>query len=235
MGKQARGSSIITYMAATDLVFALTGASGAPYGVRLLEVLVRAGRTVHVVMSPAAVQVLRTELDRTVRLDAFVPADLLGAKCVEQIGAAVQNIRYHHFHDFTAGIASGSFLTAGMVICPCSMGTAAAIAHGLSQNLIQRAADVHLKERRKLILVPRETPLGLVQLRNLTACAEAGAVILPAMPAFYTRPKALSDMVDFVVGRICDQLGVEQRLFPRWSEAAGKSESSAVSQGRQVT
>src|SRR5208337_4705254 len=100
----------------------------------------------------------------------------------------------------------------------CSSGTAAAIAHGLSQNLIHRAADVHLKERRKLILVPRETPLSSVQLRNLTSCAEAGAVVLPAMPAFYTRPQSLQDAVDFIVGRICDQLGIEHHLLRRWSE-----------------
>jgi 4-hydroxy-3-polyprenylbenzoate decarboxylase len=98
------------------------------------------------------------------------------------------------------------------------MGSVAAVAHGLSENLIHRAADVHLKERRKLVLVPRETPLGLVQLRNLVACAEAGAVILPAMPAFYTRPRGVGDMIDFIVGRVCDQLGVGHALFPRWSE-----------------
>src|ERR1041384_2417699 len=103
-----------------------------------------------------------------------------------------------------------------MVICPCSMGTVGAIAHGLSQNLIHRAADVHLKERRKLILVPRETPLNLIQLRNLTTCAEAGAVGLPAMPSFYTRPTSLDDMIDFVVGRVCDQLGVVHDRLRRW-------------------
>src|SRR5260370_14580156 len=117
--------------------------------------------------------------------------------------------------DFRAGSASGSFLTGGMVVCPCSMGTAGAIAQGLSQNLIHRAADVHLKERRPLILVPRETPLHLIQLRNLTACAEAGAVILPAMPAFYTRPRSLEHAVDFIVGPSCDQLGVEHQLLHR--------------------
>jgi 4-hydroxy-3-polyprenylbenzoate decarboxylase len=197
-------------MAATDLVLALTGASGAAYGVRLLGVLLRAGRTVHLTISPAAAEVIGHELGRTVRLDRFAPADLLGE------AADAANLRYHHYRDFSAGIASGSFRTAGMAVCPCSLGTAAAIAHGLSENLIHRAADVHLKERRPLVLVPRETPLGLVQLRNLTACAEAGAVVLPAMPAFYTRPRSVEDMIDFVVGRVCDQLGVEHQLFERW-------------------
>jgi 4-hydroxy-3-polyprenylbenzoate decarboxylase len=203
-------------MAATDLVVAMTGASGAPYGLRLLEVLLGAGRTIHLTLSPAGAQVLEQETDRRVRLDRFELRDLLGESA--NLAAAGQ-VHYYDYRDFRAGIASGSFLTGGMVVCPCSMGTAAAIAHGLSQNLIHRAADVHLKERRRLILVPRETPLGLVQLRNLTACAEAGAVVLPAMPAFYTRPGSVGDMIDFVVGRICDQLGVEHRLFPRWGEA----------------
>jgi len=203
-------------MASHDLVLAITGASGAPYGVRLLEVLLAAERRVHLSLSPAACEVIRTELHRTVRLTSFRLVDLLGEETVASLGTRVQGLRYHHFQDFSAGIASGSFLTGGMVICPCSMGTVAAIAHGLSQNLIQRAADVHLKERRKLILVPRETPLGIVQLRNLAVCAEAGAVILPAMPAFYTQPQQISDMVDFVVGRVCDQLGVPHRLLKRW-------------------
>jgi 4-hydroxy-3-polyprenylbenzoate decarboxylase len=202
-------------MAANDLVLALTGASGAPYGVRLLEVLLRAGCTVHLVLSPAAVQVIEQELDRRVRLDRFALADLLGDAALTLDAGQV---RYHHFMDFQAGIASGSFRTAGMVVCPCSMGTVGAIAHGLSQNLIHRAADVHLKERRPLILVPRETPLHLIQLRNLTACAEAGAVILPAMPAFYTRPQSLPEAIDFIVGRICDQLGIEHQLLQRWGE-----------------
>src|SRR5438477_1788776 len=200
-------------MAASDLVVALTGASGAAYGVRLLEVLLRAGRTVHLTLSPAGVEVLAHEMDRHVRLDHFVLADLLGDAAAS---ARPEQVHYHDYRDFHAGIASGSFLTAGMVICPCSTGTIGAIAHGLSQNLIHRAADVHLKERRKLILVPRETPLHLIQLRNLAACAEAGAVILPAMPAFYTRPATLDDVVNFIVGRVCDQLGVEHQLFPRW-------------------
>src|SRR5262245_40116292 len=195
----------------SDLVLAMTGASGAVYGVRLLETLLGAGRTVHFTMSPAGAEVLQQEMDRRVRLDRFQFSDLLG-------GAATGpgQVQYHDYRDFRAGIASGSFLTAGMVICPCSMGTVGAIAHGLSQNLIHRAADVHLKERRKLVLVPRETPLHVVQLRNLAICAEAGAVILPAMPAFYTKPKSLDDIVNFVVGRVCDQLGVEHQLLTRW-------------------
>jgi 4-hydroxy-3-polyprenylbenzoate decarboxylase len=208
-------------MSGSDLVLAMTGASGSAYAVRLIEVLLRAGRTVHLTLSPAAVEVLAQELDRTVRLepDAFDPAALLGPSAT---GLDLAALRYHHFRDFRAGIASGSFLTGGMAVCPCSMGTLAAIAHGTSDNLIHRAADVHLKERRKLVLVPRETPLGLVQLRNMTAVAEAGAVVLPAAPGFYNRPRTIDDLVDFVVGRVCDQLGVEHRLFERWGEAGSQ-------------
>ncbi len=203
-------------MAVNDLVLAMTGASGSIYGVRLLEVLLRAGRTVHLVLSPAAVQVFEQELNRRIDLANFQLSDLFGSAVDATLA---QRVQYHDYRNFFAGIASGSFLTGGMVICPCSSGTVAAIAHGLSQNLIHRAADVHLKERRKLILVPRETPLSVVQLRNLTTCAEVGAVVLPASPGFYTKPKSLDDAIDFIVGRICDQLGVEHSLFKRWGEA----------------
>lgn len=199
-------------MPASDLVLAMTGASGVAYGLRLLETLVRADRTVHLTISPAGAEVLLQEMDRRVRLDRFQLEDLLGS--APKLNPAM--VHYHDYRDFRAGIASGSFLTAGMVVCPCSMGTIGAIAHGLSQNLIHRAADVHLKERRKLVLVPRETPLNVVQLRNLSICAEAGAVILPAMPAFYTNPRSIDDMINFIVGRICDQLGVEHQLLTRW-------------------
>jgi flavin prenyltransferase len=202
-------------MAAGDLVLAVTGASGSSYAVRLLEVLLRAGRTVHLTVSPAAVEVFEKELGRRLDLTRFDPARFLGERAT---GLDLSALRYHHVRDFSAGIASGSFLTAGMAVCPCSMGTVSAIAHGTSENLIHRAADVHLKERRKLVLVPRETPLGLIQLRNLAAAAEAGAVVLPAMPAFYTLPKSVDDMIDFVVGRVCDQLGVEHDLLRRWGE-----------------
>jgi flavin prenyltransferase len=204
-------------MGQSDFVIAFTGASGSPYGVRLVEVLLRAGRDVHLTVSPAAAEVLEAETGRTVQLAPaeFNPAALLGSAATD---LDLSRLHYHHFRDFRAGIASGSFLTAGMAVCPCSMGTLAAIAHGVSENLIHRAADVHLKERRKLVLVPRETPLGLVGLRNMVAVTEAGAVVLPAMPAFYTRPRSVSDLVDFVVGRVCDQFGVPHTLAPRWSD-----------------
>ena len=204
-------------MPSADLVVAVTGASGSAYGVRLVETLLRAGRTVHLVISPAATEVFKQELSLTVDLANFDAAALFPAP-----GLDLSRLRYHHYRDFGAGIASGSFLTAGMVICPCSMGTVAAVAHGVSENLIHRAADVHLKERRKLVLVPRETPLGVIQLRNLATLAEAGAVVLPAMPAFYTLPQTVDDMVNFIVGRVCDQLGVEHDLLKRWG--GGNSE-----------
>ena len=211
-------------MAANDLVLAITGASGSMYGVRLLEVLLRAGRTVHLAVSPAAGEVFARELGRAIPLDPkhFDPIALLGDRAA---GLDLSRLHYHDVRNFQAGIASGSFLTGGMAVCPCSMGTVAAIAHGTSQNLIHRAADVHLKERRKLILVPRETPLGVIQLRNLLTVAEAGAVVLPAMPAFYTLPQSVADMIDFVVGRVCDQLGVEHGLLKRW----GTTESNESS------
>jgi 4-hydroxy-3-polyprenylbenzoate decarboxylase len=203
------------------IVVALTGASGAAYGLRLVEVLLRAGRTVHFTLSPAAVQVLDTETDVRVKLaeTEFDPAALLGPAAAAELD--LSKLKYHQFRNFRAGIASGSFRTAGMAVCPCSMGTLAALAHGVSENLIHRAADVHLKERRKLVLVPRETPLGLVQLRNMVAVTEAGAVVLPAMPGFYNRPRDLGDLVDFVVGRVCDQFGVPHALHRRWSEPDG--------------
>ncbi len=203
-------------MALSDLVIAITGASGSPYGIELLKTVIRAGRTVHLSISPAATEVFKQELGKTIDLENFRLGDLLGETADL---AEPGQVHYHHFRDYCAGIASGSFLTDGMAICPCSMGTVAAIAQGLSQNLIHRAADVHLKERRKLVLVPRETPLSVVQLRNLTTCAEVGAVVLPAMPAFYTNPRTINDCLNFIVGRVCDQLGVKHNLLKRWGES----------------
>jgi 4-hydroxy-3-polyprenylbenzoate decarboxylase len=203
------------------IVLAITGASGAIYAARLLELLLAAGRQVHLVISNSGAQVIRQELGLTIDLRKFALDQLSPAfKRAFAQGAHDQRpgLVYHHYEDFSAGIASGSFLTDGMVICPCSMGTLASIAGGHSQNLIQRAADVHLKERRKLLLVPRETPLSSIQLGNMQKLAEAGATLLPAMPGFYHAPRTLDDLVHFIVGRICDHLGVEHRLFERWGD-----------------
>jgi 4-hydroxy-3-polyprenylbenzoate decarboxylase len=197
--------------AAPGIVLAMTGASGAPYAIRLLRVLCRQGRTVHLSISPSAAQVLREETGLAVSLDSFDPS-VFG-------DPGPGRLVYHHHGDFSSGIASGSFLTAGMVVAPCSMSTLGSIAHGITSNLITRAADVHLKERRKLILVPRETPLSLIHLENMVQATRAGAVVLPAMPGWYHRPNTVEDLIDFVVGRICDQLGVPNRLSARWGDS----------------
>ena len=225
-----------------DLVVAMTGASGSVYAVRLVEVLIAAGRTVHLTISPAAVEVFKRELGLSLNLDKFDMQQILPRndqiehdeklKLLKPSGVAgyaassvfsdseifTGKIIYHHFRDYSAGIASGSFKTDGMVICPCSMGTLASVANGMSQNLIHRAADVHLKERRKLIVVPRETPLSVIALDNMKRLAEAGGIILPAMPGFYHDPKTIPDLIDFIVARICDQLGVQHELMSRWGE-----------------
>ncbi len=201
-----------------DLVVAITGASGAVYATRLLQVLVNAGRRVHVTVSKSATQVFQHEIGLTLDLQSCDLNKLLTYHEPISDSSPRGSLVYHHYQDFQAGIASGSFLTAGMVVCPCSMGTLASIANGLSTNLIHRAADVHLKERRKLILVPRETPLGSIQLENMKRLADVGAIILPAMPGFYHGPTTIQDLVDFVVGRICDQLSVPHELFKRWGE-----------------
>lgn len=190
------------------IVLAMTGASGAPYAVELLCALARAGRTIHLTISPSGAQVLREELDIRVNLLNFDLAPF------GELGPA--RIQYHHHADFSAGIASGSFLTAGMIVAPCSMSTLAAVAHGMTTNLISRAADVHLKERRKLILVPRETPLNLIHIENMAAVTRAGAVVLPASPGWYHRPTSLDDLIRFVVSRICDQIGEPNALIGRW-------------------
>jgi 4-hydroxy-3-polyprenylbenzoate decarboxylase len=200
--------------AAAPLVVGITGASGAPYAVRLLEVLLEAGRDVHLSISPSGQAVIATELGRTIDLDRFDIAALLG-----HAPPASGTLIYHHHKNLMTPIASGSFLTAAMVICPCSGSTLSAIAHSMGENLIHRAAEVHLKERRKLVVVPRETPLSLPQLKNMQAIHEAGAVVLPAAPGFYHGAASVADLVDFVVARICDQLGVGNSLIRRWGEA----------------
>jgi 4-hydroxy-3-polyprenylbenzoate decarboxylase len=195
------------------LILAITGASGAVYAVRLLEVLVEGGKNVELLISPSGAAVIKQELERTVSVDQFELTQLLPAAIAER---AMPLVRYHHHADFMSPLASGSFLTGGMVVCPCSGSTLSGISHASSMNLIQRAADVHLKERRKLILVPRETPLSLIQIDNMRKAAEAGAVILPASPGWYHGVRSPQDLVDFLVARILDQLGIEHQLMRRW-------------------
>jgi 4-hydroxy-3-polyprenylbenzoate decarboxylase len=212
------------------LVLAITGASGVVYATRLLDVLRCAGREVHLTISPSGKVVLKQELNLDVSLERF-QLDSLGLKAEDRPRdprllevrrlhefAPLGNVTYHHYADFMTPIASGSFLTSGMVICPCSGSTVAGVVHGTGDNLIHRAADVHLKEHRKLVLVPRETPLSVVQLDNLARAAQVGAVVLPAMPGWYHGVESLQDLIDFVVARICDQIGVEHRLMQRWRE-----------------
>ncbi len=207
-------------------VVAVTGASGATYAVRLLDVLCAASCDVHLTISPAAALVIEQELGVHVDLDDFAPSTVLSDwqrhgeddELDRSPSGEPGDVFYHHHKDLMAPIASGSFLTDGMVICPCSGGTLSAVVHGASTNLIHRAAEVQLKERRPLVLVPRETPLSISQLANMHAAAQAGAVILPAMPGFYHGVASVQDLVDFVVARICDQLRVENHLIERWGE-----------------
>ncbi len=222
-------------MTEQPIVVAVTGASGAVYALRLLDVLLATGREVHLALSPAAQLVLRHELGVEVDLQRLAAASLrltpdhpawkgLPAALAEVFqrpagpATVTGTLINHHYQNLLAPIASGSFLTAGMVICPCSTSTLGAIVHGTGDNLIHRAAGVQLKERRKLILVPRETPLSTIHLENMRRAAEAGAVVLPAMPGFYHGVTSLADLVDFIVARICDQLGVQHSLMRRWGE-----------------
>ena len=181
------------------LVVAITGASGVIYGKRLLEILREKGVETHLIVSKAAETVIRHELEMT-------------KKDAERWASQIYNA-----DDLCAPLTSGSFQTDGMVVIPCSMKTLAGIAHGYSDNLILRAADVTIKEGRKLVLVPRETPLSAIHLRNMLELARQGVIILPAMPAYYHKPKSINDLVDFVVGKVLDCLGIEHNLLKRWS------------------
>jgi 4-hydroxy-3-polyprenylbenzoate decarboxylase len=191
------------------VILAITGASGAPYGVRLLELLATHQVPTWLMISSHGWRLLTEECgvkdDRELK---------------QATGGDWASVRVFDDKDRGAEPASGSAPSAGMVICPCSMGTVAAIVHGTSRSLIERAADVILKERRKLVLVPRETPLSLVHLRNLTLASEAGALVLPAAPGFYHHPQQVRDLVDFVVQRVIDQLGLEIDLVKRWPGSA---------------
>ena len=216
-------------------VVALTGASGVVYGIRLLEVLLEQKVPVELVVSDTAKIVMREEMGidapgvkdgRSFYEDVILKTKAGGSQdegrhFVQHDDTCVPDdrnrlIHWNDFHDFTASIASGSYPTEGMVIIPCSMGTLGAIASGLSQNLIHRAADCTIKEGRKLILVPRETPLSAIHLENMLKLSRLGVKIVPPMPAFYSGQQKIADLVDFVVGKVLDQMGIVHALYPRW-------------------
>jgi flavin prenyltransferase len=191
-------------------VVGITGASGAIYGVRLCQALMGLGYDIHLIITDAGWRVLNEELgwnsarrEETLRehFDGFTGA-----------------YKTYPIRDIGASVASGSFRTEGMVIAPCSMGTLAAIAHGLSDNLLERAADVALKEGRKLVIVPRETPLHSVHLQNMLTLSQMGCRIIPASPGFYHRPQTIDELVGFLVGKVLDSMGVEHNLYKRWGE-----------------
>lgn len=194
------------------IIVAITGASGSVYGLRLISELLKAGTRISLILSPAGLQVLNHETG------VDWPADIKEQRRQVQDHFASIAIDCLAIDDFWSGPASGSAAADGMVVIPCSMGTAGRIAAGLSNNLLERAADVMLKERRLLVLVPRETPLNTIHLENLLRLSRAGAVILPAMPGFYQGPEHMADLVNFVVGKVLDQLEVEHQLFSRWGE-----------------
>ena len=186
-------------------IVGITGASGSAYAVRLLEELLRGGHEVHLVVSQTGQQVMEYETGRTLSpefADAYPEGRLV----------------IHPHDDLFASISSGSFRTDGMVVVPCSMTTLGEIASGSSRNLLGRAADVCIKERRKLVLVPRELPFSTIHLRNMLSLSEMGVVILPASPGFYHRPQSVKDIVDFIVSRILDSLGIENNLYPKWRQ-----------------
>ena len=199
-------------MAMNRITVAVTGASGAIYALRLLRALLVNGDHVDLVVSEFGWMLLREEGGFEGKQGEF------GEFLVGQYGEEVRKgkVEIHSPGNLAAPISSGSVRSRGMVVVPCSMKTLSGIAHGTSSNLIERAADVTLKERRPLVLVPRETPMSLIHLRNLTAAAEAGAAIVPAMPAFYQKPETFDDLADFIAGRVMNVLGIEHDLFPAW-------------------
>ncbi|GAX89722.1 UbiX family flavin prenyltransferase [Effusibacillus lacus] len=194
-----------------EFVVGITGASGGIYGVRLVQELAAAGHLVHLLLTNASWQVFREELQWNI-----TAGDRSSIPIWFKVDPA--SVQVHDMHDYRAPVASGSHHTDGMVIIPCSMGTLSAIAHGASDNLLERAADTALKEGRTLVVVPRETPMNAIHLRNMLMLAEAGARILPAMPGFYHLPQTIDDLVDFVVGKVLDALRIDHNLFRRWGE-----------------
>ena len=195
------------------LIVGITGDSGVVYAVRLLDVLNQLKKyEIHLTISDSAARALFEELGIRIDLDRFTLESLLGYSS--------DLVVYHHQSDIAACIASGSFRTEGMVIAPCSMGTLGSISAGLSRNLVQRAADVCIKERRQLVLVPRETPLNTIHLENMLKLSHLGVCILPAMPGFYHAPKTVDDQIDFIVAKVLDCFGLEAGLIRRWKEDA---------------
>ena len=203
-------------MSGRRVAVAVTGASGAIYAVRTIAALLAEGCELELIFSDYGRRLMLDELGADAKVERL--GDLLG----ERYGAGVRRGSFvvHNNKDLGATLASGSHRCESMVIVPCTMKTLAGVAHGLSHSLIERAADVMLKEQRRLVLVPRETPLSLPDLRNMVLCAEAGAMILPAMPAFYQHPKTIDDLADFLAGKILNALGFEQHLFPPWQGSA---------------
>ncbi len=209
------------------IVVGITGASGAIYAVRLLQTLCRGDFEIHLTVSPSGAAVIRQELGLAIDLRTpdlaslvnYVPSWSTPSDKSNMVsGDCLDRIHYHRHDDFMTPVASGSFRTRAMVICPCSGSTLSGIARAAASNLIQRAAEVHLKEHRKLVLVPRETPLSVLQLENMHRIAASGGVILPAMPGWYHGVDSLDSLVDFVVSRILDQLDVDNSLMRRWGE-----------------
>ncbi len=193
------------------LIVGITGASAGVYAIRLLEVLTEhEAIEVHLTISASGARALSEELQIEIDLNNFELESL--------IGVSSSRVIYHHESDIAAPIASGSFRTEGMIVVPCSMGSIASIAGGISRNLIQRAADVCIKERRKLVLVPRETPLSSIHLENMLKLSHIGVCVLPAMPGFYHFPKNVDDLLNFVVTKILDQFGIDTKLIQRWKE-----------------
>lgn len=196
------------------VTLAMTGASGAQYGLRLLQCLLAADCRVYLLLSKAAEVVIRTETD----LDLPETLEAQQIMLSQRYGADEEQLQLFARDDWFAPVASGSSSPASLVICPASGGTLSAIAHGASNNLIERAADVALKERRQFILVPREAPYSAIHLENMLKLTQLGAVIIPASPGFYMQPQTVEELIDFIVARILDQLGIEQDLMPRWGE-----------------
>ena len=201
-----------------SVALAITGASGAPYGLRLLECLIKDGVEVHLMLSRPGQLVIGMETDvklpgRPAQMRRFL---------AERYGASEGQLHLYDREQWTAPVASGSAVPDAMVVCPCTTATLSAVATGASRSLIERAADVVLKERRRLIMVVRETPLSEIHLENMLKLARMGAVMMPANPGFYHQPQSIDDLVDFMVARVLDHLGLEQQLMPRWgSEEAG--------------